>query len=62
MQALRPWPSRADRRQAIAQARRDRIAAERKAAHARAAEARLRAAVEDNHIAQAIARQLRGHR
>ena len=60
--AMFPWPTRTERRQAIARARRDRIAAERKAEHARQAEAGLRAAVMDNHIAQAIARQIRGNR
>jgi len=60
MRALLPWPPRDERRQAIAQAREDRIAAERKAAHAKAAEERLRRAVMDNHIAEAIAWHLRG--
>lgn len=59
---LLPWAPRAERRQAISDARRDRIAAERKAQQARAAEDRLRAAVCDNHIAQAIASHIRGNR
>ena len=57
-----PWPARADRRQAIATARRDRIAAERRAAHARDKAAQLRASVAENHIAEAIARQIRDSR
>ena len=62
MQKILPWTPRAERRQAIAQARRDRIAAERRTRQARQAEARLRAAVSDNHIARAIAEQIRGER
>ena len=60
--ALLPWPPRNERRQAIAAARRDRIAAERKAEHARQRAQRLRDAVAENHIAEAIARQIRGSR
>lgn len=61
MQALLPWPPRWQRRQAIAQARRDRIAAERRMHEAREVEDQLRRAVSDNHIAEMIARQLRGN-
>ena len=57
-----PWPARSDRRQAIAVARRDRIAAERKAASARAKAQQLREAVAENHIAGAIAKQIRDSR
>ena len=62
VQMLLPWAPRSERRQAISGARRDRIAAERKAQQARQAEHRLRAAVYDNHIAQAIADHIRGNR
>ena len=62
VQKLLPWAPKADRRQAITAARRDRIAAERRAEQAREAENKLRAAVCDNHIAQAIADHLRGNR
>jgi hypothetical protein len=60
VRAVLPWPVRSVRRQAIADARRDRIAAERKAAAAREAQERLQRAVKDNHIAQAIAWHVRG--
>jgi len=60
LHALLPWPPREERRQAISRARRDRIAAERQADHAKDVEERLRAAVMDNHLAQAIAWHLRG--
>lgn len=59
---LLPWAPRSQRRQAITQARRDRIAAERRLDTARRAEARLRRVTADNHIAAAIAQALGGHR
>ena len=62
LRAVFPWPTRPERRQAIAAARRDRIAAERKAAHAKARAQRLGAAVAQNHIAETIARQIRESR
>lgn len=62
MRAVLPWPTRAERRQAIATARRDRIAAERQATSAQARAQRLRAAVSENHIADVIAQQIRNAR
>lgn len=62
VRAILPWPARNERRQAIATARRDRIAAERKAAAARDRAQRLRDAISENHIADVIARQIRDSR
>ena len=57
--AILPWPTREQRRQSIAVARRDRIAAERKAEAAKAARRQLERRVAVNGIAEAIAQQIR---
>lgn len=60
---LLPWPSRRERREAIASAEREKRQSRAAAAHAAQVEASLRRMAETNHFADAIAEQLaRRHR
>lgn len=58
MDALLPWPSRRERRAAIAAARAQKAASRRAAAHADNVRAAIDRMIADNHFAQRIANQI----
>lgn len=58
MDKLFPWPARAERKAAIAQARGNREAAEARAAHAAHVQEQIRQIAAENHFAEIIAAQL----
>lgn len=58
MGAMFPWPARAERKAAIAQARTGREQAEARAAHAAEVRADIERMAARNHFAQAIAEQI----
>jgi len=53
-----PWPSKHERREAVADARRQKEVSEEGARHAEAIQQQLRRMADENHFAQRIAEQI----
>ena len=60
--AVLPWAPRAERKAAVARARRDADCAARRARKAQQLEEDLRRVLADNHFAQIISQGITGHR